>query len=51
MGSPPQRVARYKNIPDLVPTYNSDSDNEEDKNESNRLGVVCPRPIVVCGEP
>ena len=36
MGSPPPRVARDKNIPDLVPTYTSDSDNEGDKNESTQ---------------
>ena len=45
MGSPPPRVARDKNIPDLVPTDTSDSDDEGDKNESNRLVIVCPRPI------
>ena len=47
MGSPPPRVARNKNLPDFVPTDTSDSDDEGDKNESNRLVVTCPRPIVV----
>ena len=46
MGSPPLRVARDKNLPDIVPADDSDSDNEGDKNESDRLVVACPRPIV-----
>ena len=32
MGSPPLRVARVKNLPNIVPTDTSDSDNEGDKN-------------------
>ena len=47
MGSSPLRVSRDKNLPDLVPADDSDSDDEGDKNESDRLVVVCPLPIVM----
>ena len=49
MVSPPPRVAIDKNLPNLVPTDTSDSDSDDEggKNESNRLGVACPRTIVV----
>ena len=46
MGSPPPRVSRDKNIPNLVPEDDSDSDDEGDENESYRLVVACPQPIV-----
>ena len=47
IGSPPLRVDRDKNLPDIVPTYTSNSDDKGEKNQSNWLVVACPRPIVV----
>ena len=47
IGSPPPRMARDKNLPDLVPADDSDTDDKGDENESDRLGVACPRPIAV----
>ena len=47
MGSPSPRVTRVKNLLDLVPVEDSDSDDKGDKKESNQLVIVCPRPIVV----
>ena len=46
MGIPPPKVTRDKNLPDIVPADDSDSDDEGDKNELDRLVVECPRPIV-----
>ena len=46
MGSPPPRVARDKNLPDFVPEYDSDSDNEDEENKSDRLVVASPRAVV-----
>ena len=36
MGIPPPRVARDKNLPNLVPVDDSDSDDEGEGNESNQ---------------
>ena len=35
MGSPPPRVAKDKNLPKLVPTYTSDSNNEGDNHDED----------------
>ena len=46
MGSPPPRVARDENLPDLVPADDSDSDDKDEENESDRLVVACLRAVV-----
>ena len=46
MSSTPLRMARYKNLPDLVPADDGDSDNKYEENESDRLVVLCPRTVV-----
>ena len=42
MGSPPPRVARDKNLLDLVPTDTSDSDDERGQNESTQEEDISP---------